>query len=79
MNQQPITISNTKITVKGKVVYNDQRRKIDIKKPIRELIGNGLDEIGYVMELCLDENQKIQRIKELTASGILTVILYFVK
>lgn len=79
MNQQPITISNKKIIVKGKVVYNDQRRKIDIKKPIRELIGNGLDDIGYVMELYLDENLQIQRLKELTAQGILTVILYFTK
>ncbi len=77
--QEPITISKKKLTVRGKVVYNDQRRRIDVKQPIKELLGSGLDNIGYVMELHLDEINKIKRIKELTEKGILTVILYFTK
>lgn len=73
---RPIQTTNKIITVKGKVFYNDQRRRIDVKKPIRDLFDNGAD-ICYVMELCLSEAKIIQRIKELSDKNVIPVLMYF--
>lgn len=73
---QPIQTTNKIITVKGKVFYNDRRRRIDVKKPIRDLFDNGSD-VGYVMELCLSEEKALQRIKELSGRNVIPVLMYF--
>ena len=65
------------IRVDGKVFYNDRRRRIDVKKPIRDLFENG-DEVGYVMELCLSRNKLNSRVDELAKKGITPVLMYFV-
>ena len=73
----PIKTADQLISVKGKVFYNDQRRRIDLKKPIRDLFESKSADVHYVMELCLNQNKVIERVKELTKQGVLPVILYF--
>jgi len=76
MSLQNINLLNSVISVKGKVFWNDQCRRIDIKKPIRDLLDNE-SEVSYIMELCLNKNQVVNRIKELQKQNIVPVILYF--
>jgi hypothetical protein len=64
------------IKIKGRVMYNDRRRRIDVKKPIRDLF-NSSENIGYIMELCLSEKKLQERINELSNKCILPVLLYF--
>ena len=75
---KPITTKNKVILVKGKVFYNDRRRRIDIKRPIRDLFETGNNTVGYVMELCLSEEKALERIKALSEQKIIPVLLYFV-
>jgi hypothetical protein len=73
---QPLTTTERIICVKGKVMYNDRRRRIDIKRPVRDLFESN-QEVYYVMELCLSEARLQQRIKELSTGKVMPVILYF--
>lgn len=77
--KNPILDSEQIITVEGTVIYNDRRRRIDVKKPIRDLFEHGAYNVGYVMELCLNENTTAERIKELAKKNIKPVLLYFTK
>lgn len=74
---KPIKTSDKIISVSGKVFYNDRRRRIDIKKPIRDLFESASLDVNYVMELCLSESCLMQRIQKLTEHNIVPVILYF--
>jgi len=74
---KPIQTVEKVISVTGKVFYNDRRRRIDIKKPIRDLFENDAVEVGYSMELCLSEAILLKRIKALGEQNVLPVILYF--
>ena len=74
---QPIKTLNQSVCVNGKVFYNDQRRRIDLKKPIKDLLGIGTQEAQYTMELCLNPNRTIERVTELTKQNIIPIILYF--
>lgn len=76
---QPIQTTDRIISVQGKVIYNDRRRRIDVKKPIRDLFENGSKEISYTMELCLSENKLQSRVKELSEKNVLPVLLYFMR
>lgn len=78
ISTQPIQTANKIISVKGKVFYNDRRRRIDVKKPIRDLFDNGED-INYVMEVCLSEDKAVERVKELSGKRIIPVLMYFVE
>jgi hypothetical protein len=75
--QRPIQTTDRMISVSGKVFYNDRRRRIDIKRPIRNLFEKEKLEIGYVMELCSNETKAVERLKELTGKKIVPVLLYF--
>ena len=75
----PLKTANRIISVKGKVFYNDRRRRIDVKKPIRDLFDNGSMQIYYVMELCLCKEKLIERTKELSKENVIPVLLYFVR
>jgi len=77
--QKPIQSNSTVITVSGKVFYNDRRRRIDVKKPIRDLFEQGQNEVGYIMELCLNEEKLLARVKELGEQKVVPVILYFTR
>lgn len=76
LNQKLIPTTEKIISVSGKVFYNDRRRRIDVKKPIRDLFDSTSD-VGYVMELCFTENKILERIKELAKKNVMPVILYF--
>jgi len=77
LKNKPIQNTNKIISVSGKVFYNDRRRRIDVKKPIRDLFEDGSLEVGYTMELCLSENKAVERLKELSQKKVLPVLLYF--
>ena len=73
-----IKTSEQIIRVCGKVFYNDRRRRIDIKKPIRDLFERGISEVNYVMELHLCDLKALERLKQLSEQKIKPVLLYFV-
>lgn len=77
-NTQPIQTSDKIIRVEGKVFVTDQRHRIDVKKPIRDLFNN-IEDVRYVMELCLSELKLSERIKELGQENVVPVLMYFVK
>ncbi len=74
---QPISNLNKVIKVNGKVFYNDRRRRIDLKRPIRDLFEGEAMEIFYTMEVCLNTKKAMDRIKELADKKVLPVIMYF--
>ena len=74
---KPINTANQIISVSGKVFYNDRRRRIDIKKPIRDLFESTSLDVNYIMELCLSESSMQERIKKLSEHNIVPVLLYF--
>lgn len=76
---KPIATINKYIAVKGKIVHNDNRKRIDLKKPIRDLFENTESEVGYVMELCLSQERLKNRIEELSHQQVTPVLLYFVQ
>jgi hypothetical protein len=75
----PIVSKDMVISVTGKVLYNDHKRKIDLKRPIRDLFDSTSIKIFYMMELCLSEEKAIERIKELSRKNVMPVILYFME
>lgn len=76
--KQPIRTTNQILTVEGKVFYNDRRRRIDVKKPIKDLFSSDSNtDVRYVMELCLSKEKLNSRIKELSEKKILPVLMYF--
>ena len=79
MASTPIQTRNQSVIVEGKVFYTDKRRRIDLKKPIRDLFNVGIDPVNYRMELCLCEESTMSRVKELMQSEVRPVLLYFVE
>ena len=78
LQTKPIQTTKRIIKVEGKVFYNDRRRRIDVKRPIRDLFeDNSKTEIKYTMELCLSEERIMQRIKELGKENVVPVLMYF--
>jgi len=63
------------IVTKGKVFYNDGRRRLDLKRPIRDFLPKG--RIFYVMELHLSKEKTVQRAIELINKGTMPILLYF--
>ncbi len=72
-----IKTKNKIITVRGKVLYNDRKRKIDLKRPIRDLFDSTSVDVFYMMELCLSKEMMLERIKNLSEKDVIPVILYF--
>lgn len=75
--KKPILTTDKIISIKGKVFYNDRRRRIDIKKPIRDLFESSTLDVFYIMELCLSKEKVKERTKELAEKEIIPVLLYF--
>ncbi len=73
---KPIASTNKIITVSGKILYNDRRRRIDLKKSVRDLFEPTKDPF-YIMEVCLHKNRIHERIEELSKNNITPIILYF--
>ncbi|MCF7860903.1 hypothetical protein K9M79_01565 [Candidatus Woesearchaeota archaeon] len=79
LQTRPIQTINKIISVKGKVFYSDSRRRIDLKKPIRDLFETSTAEALYIMEVCLSKQKLFQRVDELENKNVLPVLLYFMK
>lgn len=77
LSQKPIKTKDTIISVKGRVFYNDRRRRIDLKRPIRDLFENGKLDVFYIMELCLSKEKMVERVLDLVEKDVMPVILYF--
>ncbi|MFH1770123.1 MAG: hypothetical protein ABH828_01050 [archaeon] len=74
-----ITTTNKIILVKGKVIYNDRKRKIDLKRPIRDLFDATSNNVHYMMELCLSKEEAIKRVTQLTEKEVIPIIMYFIQ
>lgn len=75
--KKPIQTPNQRVVVEGNVFYTDKRRRIDLKKPIRDLIQQSLKPVAYKMEICLCPESTLQRCQELVGQKVLPVLLYF--
>lgn len=79
---QKINMLQSIIKVQGKIFHNDGRRRIDIKKPIRDIfepLEGGQTTIVYTMELCLSKKKVIARTQELIEDDVIPVLFYFAK
>jgi hypothetical protein len=74
-----IKTRNKIISVRGKVLYNDRKRKIDLKRPIKDLFDDASMDIFYKMDICLSKESALHRMEELTKKEVMPVILYFFK
>ncbi len=69
--------TNKIVTITGKVLYNDSRRRIDLKLPVRQLFSSSSSKVEYVMELCLSKEQVLSRLEKLSEQKTMPVLLYF--
>ena len=79
---QNINLLDTVITLKGKIFWSDGRRRINLKKPIREIfepLETSDKRIVYIMELCFSKEKLIQRAEELLEQETVPVLFYFTK
>jgi len=79
---QIIDIHDSIITVKGKVLWNDGRRRIDIKKPIRSIfepLETETQTTSYIMEQCLSKENLAKRTQQLLSQEIIPILFYFIK
>jgi len=75
---KPIPTLRKVILVGGRVFWSDSRQRIDLKKPVRDLLErNG--QVGYVMEICMCKAKVFERAKELMQEGVMPILLYFTK
>ncbi len=77
-----INIFDSIIAVQGKIFWNDSRRRIDLKKPIKDIfepLETEQQRIKYVMELCLSKKKLLKRTEELLAQEVVPILFYFVK
>ena len=77
MTPTPIQTTHQSIVVEGSVFYTEKRRRIDLKKPIRDLFSISTNPVGYKMEVCLCKDSTLARVKELIESDVRPVLLYF--
>jgi len=77
---QPIKLKKF-ILVEGTVLYNDGRRRIDLKRPIVNVLEklDQKDKVVYAMELYLSKNEFKERIEQALEEGRLPVLLWFKK
>jgi len=63
-------------------MWNDGRRRIDLKKPIRDLfepLETEKQRINYMMEICLSKDKVMQRTTQLMNEGTIPILFYFTK
>lgn len=77
MSPAPIQTSQQAIIVEGNVFYTDKRRRIELKKPIRDLFEVSINPVNYKMEVCLCENSILERVKHLVKKNVRPILLYF--
>ena len=75
-----VDILKSIISVQGKIFWNDGRRRIDLKKPIRDLfepLETDKNNMRYAMELCLSKEKLLQRTQELLNQEVVPILFYF--
>ena len=80
--EKTINILESAITSQGKIMWNDGRRRIDLKKPIRDLfepLETETRKVNYMMEVCLSKNKILQRANQLVKEGTIPILFYFTK
>jgi hypothetical protein len=72
---------NSIIMVQGKIFWNNGRRRINLKRAIRDVFEplESNESMEYKMELCLNKQKVIDRAKELVDDDIIPVLFYFVR
>jgi hypothetical protein len=82
MSKQKVNMLESIISVNGRIFWNDGRRRIDLKKPIRDIfepLENSQARIKYKMELCLSKRKLLKRTEELLDQEVIPILLYFTK
>ena len=77
-----INIFDSIIAVQGRIFWNDGRRRIDLKKPIKDIfepLETEQQKIIYTMELCLSKQKLLKRTEELLSQEVIPILFYFVK
>ena len=77
-----INVLNSVIAVEGRIFWDDGRRRIDLKKPIKDIfepLETEQRRINYKMELCLSKKKLLNRTEELLNQEVIPVLLYFVR
>ncbi|MBW2981744.1 hypothetical protein KY343_02580 [Candidatus Woesearchaeota archaeon] len=75
---KPIPTLRKVIIVGGRVFWSDSRQRIDLKKPVRDLLEKN-NQVGYVMEICMCKARVFERARELMQDGVMPILLYFTK
>jgi hypothetical protein len=82
MLKQNVNVLESVILVQGTVLLNDGRRRIDLKRPIRDILyplETEKSKVAYNMELCLSKKKLTERTEELLDQEIVPILLYFTK
>ncbi|MCK5283911.1 MAG: hypothetical protein KAK00_11025 [Nanoarchaeota archaeon] len=82
MLRNKINVLESVLSVKGRIFWNDNRRRIDLKKPIRDIfepLEKTQARVLYNMELCLSKKKLMQRTEELLNEGVIPILFYFTK
>lgn len=81
MESEKIDVLKTNIKVKGKIFHNDGRRRIDLKRPIRDMF-EPIEEnfnIIYIMEMNFTKERLMSRVHALSKEEIIPILFYFIK
>jgi len=75
-----INLFESVISVQGKILCSDHKRRINLKKPIKDIFEplETSQSTGYVMEICLSRSKLMSRTEELLDNGVVPILLYFV-
>lgn len=79
---QKIGMMNASILVNGKIFWNDGRRRITLKRPIRNILEpleGSKQRTSYVMEVCFSKEKLQGRLEDLSEQNVLPILFYFVK
>lgn len=82
MRGDEVNLLQSVLKVKGKVLKNDGRRRIDLKRPIADMfeaLETSKNHLGYVMEICLNQKKVMKRTHDLVKHHIVPILFYFVK
>ena len=72
----PISLLRNGIVVRGKVFDSDSRKRMDLKKPIRDMIC-WENPVEFVMEHYPEIQQLMERMKELSEEGYSVFLMRF--
>lgn len=80
MSYEKLKILESAIIVNGNVIWNDGRRRITLKRPLRDIfepLETDDRTLAYAMELYFNNEKIIERVRELFSQGVVPLLLYF--